>query len=523
MPRTDPSRSSDSATRHLFRHFFDEQELLRNPYVGSALAAGRVTMSELQMRLADAARSIEKEDRASGNHRRGARQAIALVECTLKRRPAAEVASEIGLSTRQLFRERQAAWIRAVRYLTAAEPGGPPEPLFADVQCNYAAQLFASGQPEAGDVLLRQIMTEATGFEAFMLAALGAELHHHAGHRASAVGLLAVARSSYSAAALKASPICRLTMMLLDELLEMRMESSPKVRLNADMADLVVLDRGVRWWMVRLATRLLIEKYRRAVASYDRRGALRTAEAAVALGQRVPNLQGSEEFNLRLLTARVDWIERGWTPRAEVALIENYLTASANGWLSKAAHVASLLASMMTVARKTGAQSYARVALAAANTLPEGETARFVYLNLAVAELDAGRPEEAAVLLTNATAATITKGSAFDTGIDESQAEYALLAREVRAATLSAHAAPVPFGIRRKIAALTLIDPLRAAYCSRVAAMELERRDDHRAATRLIAEAWEIAAHDGDWMSLRTIGRTYRHLTQRPPRSDSSA
>jgi hypothetical protein len=517
MPRADPSRSSDSATRHLFRHFLDEQELLRNPYVGAALAAGRLTLRDLQMRLSDAAQSIEKTDRASGNHRRGVRQATALVECTLKGRSVSEVASEIGISTRQLFRERQAAWTRAVRYLIAAEPAEATEPLFADVQCNYAARLFSSGRPEAGDALLRHLMREATGFEGFMLASLGAELHHQAAHGASALDLLATARSLYGTAAVQSSALCRLTMMLLDELFEVRVESSQKIRLNADIADTAMLERGVRWWMLRLTTRLLIVKCQRAIASYDRRGALRAAKAAIALGQQVPNCQESEAFSLRLLTARVDWIERGWTPRAEAALTKNYLIASSNGWLSKVAHVSSLLASMMIIANKAGSEGYARMALAVANTLPEAEAARFVYLNLAVAKLDAGRPEDAAALL--ADAAPFARGTAFETDIDEFEAEYALLAREVRATARFEHAASALSGNSGKLDTLTLMDPLRAAYRLRVAAIELERLDDHRAAKRLIAEAWEIAAYDGDWMSQRTIGRTYSQLLRRPPAS----
>jgi hypothetical protein len=93
---------------------------------------------------------------------------------------------------------------------------------------------------------------------------------------------------------------------------------------------------------------------------------------------------------LRLLTARVDRMERGWTSRAETALTESYLTASSTGWLSKVAHVSSLLASMMIVAGKAGSEGYARMVLAVANTLPEAEAARFVFLNLAVAKLEAG-------------------------------------------------------------------------------------------------------------------------------------
>ena len=513
MPRTDPALSSESATRHLFRHFFDERELLRNPYVGSALAAGRLTMADLRARLAAAARSIEEEDRASGNHRRGIRQATVLVECTLRRRALAEVAAELGLSTRQLFRERHAAWARALRHLVGTEPAGPSEASFVEALCNHAARLFAIGRPEAGTTVLGHMLAEATDLERFMLAALGAELHHQA-RPASAIDFLAAARSSYFNPRVQASSLGRLTMMLLDELFETRPNRSRTIQLNADISD-IALEPGIRWWMVRLAARLLIAKYRQAAASYDRRSAIRAAEAAIALGERVPNLPVSEQFNLRLLTARVDWTVRGVTPRAQTALVGNYSTSLANGWLSEVAQVGSLLASMMIVARDDGNEDYARTALAVANTLPEGRTARFIRLNLVVALLDAGRLEDAAKLLPDAAPPSARNASAADT--DESQIEYAILARETAPRTASA-AFPVD---NRNVGALVTGDPIRAAYCSRVAAMELEQRDEHRAAVRRISEAWEITAHYGDWMSRRTIGRTYRELTrQAPPHSD---
>lgn len=508
MPRADPALSNESATRHLFRHFFDEQELLRNPYVGSALAAGRLTMADLRARLETAARSIEEEDRASGNDRRGARQATALVECTLKRRAPAEVAAELGVSTRQLFRERHAAWTRALRHLVAAEPAGSGEALFAEALCNHATRLFADGRSQAGTAILRHMLPLASGLERFMLAALGAELHHQK-RSASAFDFLAAARSSYSTPAVLASRLGRLTMALLDDLFETRSDRQRMIQVEADVSD-IVMERGMRWWMVRLAARLLIAKYRQAAASYDRRSAIRAAEVAIALGERVPNAPVSELFNLRLLAARVDWTVRGVTPRAETALIENFLAASANGWLAEAAQVGSLLASMMIVARQNASEDYTRTALAVADTLPDGRTARFIRLNLVVATLDAGRPKEAAKLLRDA---GVPNGKNAAADMDESQIEYAILARETATRMLPG-ALPVD---NRNIGALVAGDPIRAAYCARVVAMELDQRDEHRAAARRISEAWEITGHHGDWMSRRTVGRTYRQLTGQPP------
>lgn len=501
MPRTDPSRSSESATRHLFRHFFDEQELLRNPYVGPALAAGRLTMAELHARLAAAARSIEIEDRASGNGWRGARQAIALVECTLKRRAPEDVAAELGVSTRQLFRERLAAWTRALRYLAPPEPTGPSGAVFADVQCNQAAQLFYSGSRDAGDALLGRMVAAATGVEKFMLAALAAELHYATG-QVSALAMLAAARSFYAGPEVRSSPLCGLTMMLLDD------------KFDAELVRALALEPGTKWWMLRLTIRLLIAQYRRAVAAGDRRAALRIAEAAIDLGRRVPTLPELEQYNLRLLTARVDWMVRGWSPRAEAALIGNYQTASANGWLAEAVQCGGLLASMMVIAGKSGSEDYAQTVLAVADTLPDDKIARFTYLNFAVASLDIGRPDDAVKILTGMM--PFPASTADDNGMDVLQTEYNLLVREVRA-TRSSSAALLSLTGGRTTGETAALDPVQTAYTSRVAALELEHRHDHRAAVRQISEAWEIVAQAGDWMAHRTVGRTYRQLTGWPP------
>lgn len=514
MPRTDPARSSESATRHLFRHFFDEQELLRNPYVGPAIASGRLTMNDLQSRLADAARAIETQDRGSGNQRRGSRQATALLECTLKRRAAPEVALELGISSRQLFRERQAAWARAVRYLIAPEPpnsGG----MFADVQCNHAAGLFSSGDRTAGDALLRLMIEQTVGVERFMLAALVVELHLAENDRTSATDSFATVRASYAALESENGTLCKLTMALLEELLERRSPDRSRRAVNADTVEAIVLEPGVKWWMVRLLTRLLIARCRLAVAAFDRREILRTAEAAIALGQRVPRLHESERFDLGLLVARVDWMERGPTPRSEAALIENYLTASANGSIAEVAHVTSMLASMMIIAGRESGDDYAQMALALADTMPEHKTARFAYLNLVVAELDAGHADAAGTLL--ALAPLPKRADAPGAASDPTSGEYALLAREIQAITRSTQSLAVPGSKWKASEPIENGDLVRRAYAWRVAALERERQGDRRDAIRLISEAWEIATHHGDWMAQRTIGRTYRHLTRRPP------
>ncbi len=350
---------------------------------------------------------------------------------------------------------------------------------------------------------------QATGVEKFMLAALAAELHQHVGSNPQA--LLASARSIFADSAIQCSALCRLTLTLLDDVFGTPNTYSPPIHVNTDIADAVVLEPGVKWWMIRLAIRLLIAKYRRATASYDRRGALQSAEVAINLGQHVPTLREEELFNLRLLTARVDWMVRGSTPRMEAALIGNYQTASANGALSEVVHIGSLLASMMIISGKGGSEDYAQTALALANTLPEGRTTCFAHLNLAVANLDVGRPDDAAQVLADVT--PLTKKNVHDVDIDDLRAEYDLLAREVRV-TGSSSLATLPFENRGEIGASTGGDPLRGAYCARVLALELECRGEHREAVRQISKAWEIAACRGDWMAHRTIRRTYDRLTR---------
>jgi hypothetical protein len=468
-------------------------------------------MPALHGRLAEAARRIEAQDQAAGKHHRGVRQAISLIECTLKRRPTGEVAGELGLSARQFFRERQAAWTRAIRYLIAPEPSALNEPSFRDVRCNHAIRLFASGQRLEGAAILFEMLQDATGLEGVMLAALGAELHHADNDIGAARNLLARVRTSVLGTPFESSTLCRLTLMLVSELLGSETAGGPKLRLSADLVDSVFLERGARRWMLVLTMRLLIARYHRLAASYDRRGALRAAEAAVALGERIPTLPAREEFDLRLLMAHVDWSEHGFTARAEAALLGNYDTATASGWLPEVAQVGSLLAAMMAIAGKGGYEGYAETALSVAQMLQEDEAARFTCLNLAAAELDIGRPDRAATFLEYA----VPTGAAG--ALAECDVEVALLAREIKAASRTTNVPAIALSDSRELDRAVTLDPLRAAYHSRVAAMELERRDDHRAATRLIAEAWEIAEHEGDWFSHRTIGRTYRQLMRRAP------
>lgn len=512
MPRTDPSRSSESATRHLFRHFFDERELLRNPFIGEELRSGRVTLRTLHARLANAAVAIEREDRAAGNSRRGRRLAACLLECTLKRRPLPEVAASLGLSQRQLFRERQLAWTRAVGYLVASDASGPNEPSAYDALCNEAAQRFMAGDRNAVVGVLERLQ-RASSTEAGMFACLIAELYLTQGDYRRARAFLDRAHAYCAAIPPNGSTICTLNLQLLGELLgECRPKPDlPQLRLGTEIADGITLERNVRWWMVRLATRLLIVRYRRALDEHNRSAAMKAAHTAIALGELVPRLPETEEFALRLLTAHVGWSSEGLTPSVETALLSNYQMAVANGWLGEVGQVASLLASMRMISGKGDAATYAETVLALAPMFEDEEAASFAYLNLAVAELDGGKFDRADKLLTSAK----PDQPGFLDEDSDCLSEVDLLKSEVEAARGRAGSARLTIALRKD--AMHAEDPIRAAYSARVAALTSDRRGNPSAAKKLIDEAWELAAHHGDWLSRRTIGRTYRQLLNQAP------
>jgi hypothetical protein len=138
MPRADPTRSAYCASRHLLRNLDDPVELRRNPLVRECFTAppGRRDSSENAHALdrvrmivhATLSRCRERPHMgrpvADRSHADPARMHAALLRCEIDRQPLEVVAGELGLSDRQVRRERRAAhdaFLDAF-HSTAAEP-----------------------------------------------------------------------------------------------------------------------------------------------------------------------------------------------------------------------------------------------------------------------------------------------------------------------------------------------------------------------------------------------------------------
>jgi len=119
MPRADPTRSSYCATRHLLRNLDDPAELRRNPLVteffppmrarrAAPHAAALQHIRGLVLAALVACRDTSTAGRSCYDR---ARVHAALLRCDLDKQPVSVVAAELGLSGRQLRRERRAAHI----------------------------------------------------------------------------------------------------------------------------------------------------------------------------------------------------------------------------------------------------------------------------------------------------------------------------------------------------------------------------------------------------------------------------
>jgi hypothetical protein len=117
MPRADPTRSPYCATRHLLRNLDDPAELRRNPLVRACFepASGARDGAEHRTVLARVRGLVHASlagcrDRSGPRARtRIGRMHAALLRCDIDRQPLSVVAAELGLSDRQVRRERRAA------------------------------------------------------------------------------------------------------------------------------------------------------------------------------------------------------------------------------------------------------------------------------------------------------------------------------------------------------------------------------------------------------------------------------
>ncbi|HYW55093.1 MAG TPA: hypothetical protein VE826_14065, partial [Dongiaceae bacterium] len=157
MPRADPTRSSYCASRHLLRNLDDPAELRRNPLVRACFAppAGRPDAESAgaldRVRgLVHASLTRCRERAPAGRFRTGvARMHAALLRCEIDKQPLSVVAAEMGLSDRQVRRERRAAhdaFLRAFRRSASDAPPAASVDDTAALRLIEAAELHELGQ-----------------------------------------------------------------------------------------------------------------------------------------------------------------------------------------------------------------------------------------------------------------------------------------------------------------------------------------------------------------------------------------
>jgi hypothetical protein len=207
MPRAKPSLSGYCASRHLLRNLDDARELRRNQlaagYFCSPSRSRRRTPDEDRrslericglVREALGALYAEREDDRDGA--RLGRMHAALLRCEIDRQPPELVAAELGLSERQLRRERSAAhdaFLRSFRRVADAEH--LPAIVGADIaqlRLAEAVELHAIGKSSLGLSVFASIAATAphtaTRIEALCLAT---EAELDAGRLAEAQTLVA--------------------------------------------------------------------------------------------------------------------------------------------------------------------------------------------------------------------------------------------------------------------------------------------------------------------------------------------
>ncbi|HEY0396334.1 MAG TPA: hypothetical protein VGD01_17795 [Candidatus Elarobacter sp.] len=115
MPRADPTRSAYCASRHLLRNLDDAAELRRNPMVRACFSAapgareGDGGLDRVRGLVHESLARCRERPQAGCAPAGLGRMHAALLRCEIDKQPLAVVAAEMGLSDRQVRRERRAA------------------------------------------------------------------------------------------------------------------------------------------------------------------------------------------------------------------------------------------------------------------------------------------------------------------------------------------------------------------------------------------------------------------------------
>src|SRR5580704_2484565 len=163
MPRADPTRSDYCAARHLLRHLRDVRALRANP-----LAAHHVAENDAQASLARVSAAVEAAfatmDAQRADRRwQTARHTSILLRMDVGGEDVIAVARDLGLSERQLRRERRAAHTRFVVALRGPGTAAPArvEDRSARLQLDRAERLADSGEASSALAILGDVAARA--------------------------------------------------------------------------------------------------------------------------------------------------------------------------------------------------------------------------------------------------------------------------------------------------------------------------------------------------------------------------
>jgi hypothetical protein len=224
VPLANPSASFDVAVRHLFRHLDEPDRLRRNPLVRRFFedGSGRVTHAREKAALAaivrvvgEGAERARRQDMEANQGERAYRQHTILRRTYFERVPIERVAADLGLSTRQYYRERAAICARVARYVEAYDhrpalsaPFSRLDPL--QFQMEQALQRQELGDVEAASrayaLVLRSAAAAATKIDALCRLA---DVATERGHDDAAAVYLRDARALFAVDSYEMTPMAR--------------------------------------------------------------------------------------------------------------------------------------------------------------------------------------------------------------------------------------------------------------------------------------------------------------------------
>lgn len=154
MARANPARSPYAATRHLLKHLRNVRELRRNP----------LARDEFVSRSADQAQRAIAARVDAALPVQNARQVAILLRVDGERHDPRRVAADLGLSTRQFYRERRRAHEAFYAAYRAGSRGAATvEDGFAQRLLTRAASLADSGETASATAIARDVLSSGSG------------------------------------------------------------------------------------------------------------------------------------------------------------------------------------------------------------------------------------------------------------------------------------------------------------------------------------------------------------------------